>query len=71
MGKLLERRCLKWACMTHLETETQVMAKRKAGGQIGNLIPNHKKLRITSISLHTCGVRHTVGKFSTRDTALL
>jgi len=39
--KLLKRRCLKWARMTHLESETQVMAKRKAGSQIGSLTPNH------------------------------
>jgi hypothetical protein len=40
-GKLLERRCLKWACMTHLDIKTWVMAKRRAEGQIINLIPDH------------------------------
>ncbi len=30
IGKLLEFRFLKWARITHLESETQVMAKRKA-----------------------------------------
>jgi hypothetical protein len=38
---LLERRYLKWARMTHLDIETQVMAKRRAGSQIANLIPDH------------------------------
>jgi len=41
IGKILEHKCLNWAHMTHLESETQVMAKRKAGGQIGNLTPDH------------------------------
>jgi hypothetical protein len=31
IGKPLERKCPKWAHITHLESETQVMAKRKAG----------------------------------------
>jgi hypothetical protein len=39
--KLLERRCLKWARITHLESETQVMAKRRAGSQTDNLTPDH------------------------------
>jgi hypothetical protein len=29
IGKLLELRCLKWAHMTHLDTYTQVITKRK------------------------------------------
>jgi hypothetical protein len=41
IGKLLELRCLKWARITHLESETQVMAKRRAQSQIGNLTPDH------------------------------
>jgi hypothetical protein len=36
----LEPRCLKWAGMTHLQSETQVMAKRKAKSQIGSLTPD-------------------------------
>jgi len=32
IGKLLELRCLKWACIAHLNIYTQVMAKRRAGG---------------------------------------
>jgi hypothetical protein len=41
IGNLLELRCLKWACMTHLKFETQVIAKRRAKSQIGNLILDH------------------------------
>jgi hypothetical protein len=41
IGKLLECKCLKWADMTHSTSETQVMAKRKAGSQIGSLILDH------------------------------
>jgi hypothetical protein len=37
IGKLLERRCLKWACMTHLNFETQVMVKRRDRNQIAKL----------------------------------
>jgi hypothetical protein len=41
IGKLLKCRCLKWARVTHLDFETQIMAKRKAGSQIGSLTPDH------------------------------
>jgi hypothetical protein len=41
IGKVLERRCLKWARMTHLKLNTQVIIKRKVGSQIDNLTPNH------------------------------
>jgi hypothetical protein len=47
------------------------MAKRKVGNQIGNLIHDHEKSKINPISLHASGVRHTVGKLSTRATNLL
>jgi hypothetical protein len=42
------------------------MVKRKAESQIGNLTPDHKKSGIDLISLRLGGVRHAVGKFSTR-----
>jgi hypothetical protein len=44
VGKLLERRCLKWAHIAHLESEAQVMAKRRAGSQIVSLTPDQKKV---------------------------
>jgi hypothetical protein len=37
--KLLKLRCLKWARIW--TSETQVMAKRKVGSQIGNLTLDH------------------------------
>jgi hypothetical protein len=51
--------------------KTQVMAKRKAGSQIGNLTPNHKKSRIAPISLHAGGMQHIVKKLLTRAITLL
>jgi hypothetical protein len=48
--------------------ETQVMAKTKAGSQIGSLIPNHGKSGINPIPLHSGCVQHTVGKLSMRAT---
>jgi len=56
IGKLLEFRCLKWACIAHLESETQVMAERKVGNQIANLTPDKKKSRINPIYLSVKGV---------------
>jgi hypothetical protein len=51
------------------------MAKRRVrnqtAGQIGNLIPDHKKLGIAPISLQLGGVKHTIGKLSTKVTTLL
>jgi hypothetical protein len=47
------------------------MAKRKVKSQIHNLIPDHKKLRIDPIPLREGGVRHTVGKLSTKVTSFL
>jgi hypothetical protein len=58
---------LAWPIWT---SATQVMAKRKAGNQIGNLSPDHGKSRIDQIPLHTGGVRHAIGKLSMRATTL-
>ncbi len=52
-------------------SETQVMAKRRAGSQIANLTPDQKKSVIDPIYLAADNVRHTVGKLSTRATTLL
>jgi len=38
---LLKCRCLKWAQITHLKSETQIMAKSKVKSQIDSLTPNH------------------------------
>jgi hypothetical protein len=50
---------------------TQVMAKRKVGSQTGSLTPDHEKLGIDPTSMCASGMRHTVGKLSTRATTLL
>jgi len=71
IGKLLERRCRKWLALLIWTSETQVMAKRKAGGQIASLIPDQKKLGINPIYLAAKNVRHTIGKLSTKATTLL
>ncbi len=47
--KTLECKCLKWARIVHLESETQVMAKRRVGSQTASLIPDQKKLGINPI----------------------
>jgi hypothetical protein len=71
IGKLLELRCLKWACIVHLESETQVMAKRRAESQTTNLTPDQQKSRSDPIYLSTDNVQHTIGKLSIRATTLL
>jgi len=62
IGKLLKRRCLKWACIAHLESETQVMAKRRAGNQTASLTPDHKRSGIDLFPMSDSGVRHGIGK---------
>jgi hypothetical protein len=69
--KLLERRCLKWARIAHLDIWTQVMAKRRAGSQIVSLTPDHKMSGIDPIYLVADDVPHTVKKLSTITTTLL
>jgi hypothetical protein len=71
IGKLLEIRCLKWACIVIWISETQVMAKRRTRSQTSNLTPDHKKSRVDSIYFSAEGVRHTFGKLLRRATTLL
>jgi hypothetical protein len=52
-------------------SETQVMAKRRAGSKIVSLTPDQKKSGIDQIYLFADGVQHIVGKLSTRATTLL
>jgi hypothetical protein len=47
------------------------MAKRKVGRQIGNLTPNHEKLRIDPIPSRAGGVQHAIEKLSTKAIASL
>jgi hypothetical protein len=47
------------------------MVERKAGSQTGNLTPDHQKSGIDPIPVCASGVRHIVGKFSSRATSFL
>ncbi len=49
----------------------QVMGKRKAGSQSASLTPDHKKSGIDLFPMSDLGVRHGVGKISTRATTLV
>jgi len=51
--------------------ETQVMTQKRAESQTAILTPDQKKSRIDLIYLSSNGVRHIVGKLSTRATSLL
>jgi hypothetical protein len=69
--RILKLRCLKWARIAHLESETQVMTKRRVGSQTTSLTPDQKKSRIDPIYLAVDDMQHTIGKLSTRATTLL
>jgi hypothetical protein len=47
---------------------TQVMVKRRAGSQTGNLTLDYKKLRIDPTLVRASGMWHTVGKLLRRAT---
>jgi hypothetical protein len=47
------------------------MVKIKAGSQIDNLTPDHKKSGIDLTSVHADGVKYTIGKILMRATTLL
>jgi hypothetical protein len=59
---------LAWAIWTSI---TQVMTKRNARNQIGNLTPDHYKSGIDPTLVCVGGVQHTVGNLSMRATSLL
>ncbi len=70
-GKLSKRRCWKWACMNHLEIFSTSYGKKKVKNQTVSLTPDHQKLGIDPTSRRASGVRHVIGKLSTRATSLL
>jgi hypothetical protein len=49
----------------------QVMAKRKGASQIVSLTPDHQKSKIDPTMRRAGGMRHVIGKLSTRATSLL
>ncbi len=60
IGKLLERGCLKWASMTHLDISNTSYGQKKG-----------RKSKITPISLCAGGMQHTIEKLLTRATTFL
>jgi hypothetical protein len=66
IGNLLERRCLKWARIAHLDIWNTSYGQKK-----GNLTPDHKKSGINPIYLVEGGVPHTIGKLLMRVITLL
>jgi hypothetical protein len=69
--KLSKCRCRKWACMSHLDIYSTSYGKRKGENQSGNLTPEHQKSGINLTPMCARGMRHTIGKLSTRATTLL
>jgi hypothetical protein len=59
---------LVWAIWTFV---AQVMAKRKAESQTGNLTPDHQKLGIDPTPRRAGEVRHAIGKLSMRAKSFL
>jgi hypothetical protein len=59
--KILECRCLKWACVTHLDTWNISYGQKKG----------HWKLGIAQISLRVGGLRHIIGKIYTKAITFL
>jgi len=55
-GKILERRCLKWLARLIWTSETQVMAKTRAGSRTASLTPDHKNSGIDRFSMSDLGV---------------
>jgi hypothetical protein len=66
---LLERKCLKWAWIAHLDISNTSYGQKKGWESI--LTPDQKKSRIDVIYLVVDNVRHIVGKLWTRATTLL
>jgi len=71
IGKLLERRCVKWARMAHLNIWNTSYGQKKGRQSTATLTPDHKKSGSDPIYLAIGVVPHIVGKLSTRATTLL
>jgi hypothetical protein len=67
----LERRCLKWACMSHLDTSNISYGQKK--GQDSNCQFDSRPLKVGNrpISLRAGDVPHTIEKLLTRNITLL
>jgi len=61
IGKLLERRCLKWARIAHFEhLKHKLWPKEGAGSRTANLTPDQKKSGIDPIYLAADNGPHTL-----------
>jgi hypothetical protein len=70
-GKLLERRCLKWAHIAHLDIWNKLGPKEGPGIKLAIWLPTTKSQESTRFFMRADGVRHIVGKILTRPTTLL
>jgi hypothetical protein len=71
IGKLLERRCLKWARIAHLDNWNISYGQKKGQKSNSQFDLDQKKSRINPIYFSTDDVWHIVRKLSTRATTLL
>jgi hypothetical protein len=70
VGNFLECRCLKWACMTHLDTSNASYGQKKGRESNWQFDSRSLKVRNRPSSLRVGAMQHIVGKFSTRATTL-
>jgi hypothetical protein len=71
IGKILKRRYLKWAFITHLNIWNTSYGQKKGRESNWQFDSRPLKSKIDPISLRAGGVPHTIGKFSTKATTLL
>jgi hypothetical protein len=71
IGKILKRRCLKWAYIAHLDIWNISYGQKKGRESNCQFDFRPQKVGIDSIYLAARGVQHTVGKLSMRATILL
>jgi len=69
--KVLKLRCLKWACMNHLETSNTSYGQKK--GRMSNWQFNFRPLKVKNRLILLCegGMQQTTRKLSMRVTTLL
>jgi hypothetical protein len=71
IGKLLKRRCLKLACMTHLDIWNTSYGQKKGRESNWQFDFRPQKMGIDLMSLRAGGVWHVVGKLSAKATTSL
>jgi hypothetical protein len=71
IGKLLERKCLEWARITHLDIWNTSYGQKKGRESNCQFDSQPKKIGNNPIYLAADKVQDTIGKLSTRATTLL